>query len=64
MPRKRHTRVLAGNFGYFQALVTDEEAFLDCSFGGFRGHVVSKTSEFGLVNLGTQENWSLLAKKK
>ena len=47
--------------------MTDEEVLLGCSFGGFwdcKSHVVSKTSEFGLMNLGTQEKWSLLTKKK
>lgn len=66
MPRKlwRHTRESASNFGHLQALVPDEEAFLDCGFGDCKSHVVSKTSEFGLMNLGTQEKWSLLTKKK
>lgn len=47
--------------------MTEKEALLHHSVGGFgdcKSHVVSKTSEFGLMNLGTQEKWSLLAKKK
>lgn len=69
MPRKwyRHNKESAGNFGHLQAVVTDEEGLLDYSFHGVwdcKSHVVSKTSEFSLMNLETQEKWSLLAKKK